>query len=122
MDLGNRNWQRYWCEGVVATTGAGARALTSSARMRSSPTTCSTRSLAGRWHAEDRPSSRMSRRVTSRRPVAEWPVAEGLSRLHQPGRPIFAAKGSASSQLRYMGRNPEYWQELDALAARPMPR
>jgi hypothetical protein len=122
MELGNRNWQRYWCDGVLGDYWGERKGIDLTGADAVFADNVQYQVIwQGQWHAGDHPEQ-------PDEPTRYFVDGQWLNDQWQAdcrdfinlAVPAFAAKGiGVIANFGYMGRNPEYWQELDALPNPP---
>ena len=122
MDLANTNWQRYWCDRVYNDYWGGRKGIDLAGADAVFADNVQYQLIwQGQWHAEGRPDQ--SDEPTTYFAEGKWLNDQWRSdcrRFLDLAIPAFAAQGLGFiPNFGYMGRNPEYWQELDGLPHPP---
>lgn len=122
MDLGNRNWQRYWCDGVLGDYWGGRKGIDLSGADAVFADNVQYRIIwQGQWHAEGHPEQ-------PDEPARYFADGQWLNDQWQAdcrefirlAVPLFAQQDVGFIvNFGYLGRYPEYWQDLEALPNPP---
>jgi hypothetical protein len=122
LALANTNWQRYWCDRVYNDCWGGRRGIDLAGADTVFADNVQYQLIwQGQWHAEGHPDQ--SDEPTTYFAGGKWLNDQWRSdcrRFLDRAIRAFAAKGIGFvPNFGYMGRNPEYWQELDGLPHPP---